>query len=230
MYECCDGSNKEVLSILLGYGQSPDFIKKSLWWMSKELNNTEYTVIVIDDGKCGNISREVENYVARICSKIIKINNEALLEYYKIDSITKSKKLAYAICEKFSSNKRIYSSPRSICYGKSFKSFCDQINSSDKVLQMRSYLIPTYVQEAISEYSSNFCNFLVKECKKHPIYNENYPEKSIDYITQGSIGSLNDKEVVFSEHECFYLEPKDPDPKEHLETINIEFIDKILEN
>jgi hypothetical protein len=35
---------------------------------------------------------------------------------------------------------------------------------------------------------------------------------------------------LFSEHEFFYLEPKEPDPKEHLETIDLELIDKILEN
>jgi hypothetical protein len=229
MYKCCDGSNKEVLSILLGYGQSPDVIKKSLWWISEELNNNQYNVIVIDDGQCGDIAKEMSNYVARICPKIISINNAALLEHYKIDSIRKSKKLAYAICEKFSSNKRVYISPRSICYGKSFKSFCDQIQD-DKVMQMRSYLVPLYVQEAISDYSSNFCNFLANECKKYPIYTENYPEKSIDYITQSTVDSLNNKEALFSEHECFYLEPKEPDPKEHLETIDLELIDKILEN
>jgi len=229
MYKCCDGSDKEVLSILLGYGQSPDVIKKSLWWISEELNNNEYNVIVIDDGQCGDIAKEMSNYVARICPKIININNSALLEHYKIDSIKKSKKLAYAICEKFSSNKRVYISPRSICYGQSFKSFCDQIQG-DKVVQMRSYLVPLYVQEAISDYSSNFCKFLADECKKYPIYNENYPEKSIDYITQSTVNSLDGKEILFSEHECFYLESKEPDPKEHLEIIDLELIDKILEN
>lgn len=229
MYECCDGSNKEVLSVLLGYGQSPDVIKKSLWWITKELNNSEYNVIAIDDGKCGDISKEMNNYVARICPKVIKINNDALLKYYNIDSITKSKKLAYAICEKFSSSKKVYISPRTICYGDLFKSFCDKIEPN-KILQMRSYLIPLYVQEAISEYSSNFCKFLVNECKKYPIYNENYPEKSIDYITQGTLDSLDNKEILFSSHECFYLEPKNPDPKEHLEKIDLELIDKILEN
>ena len=66
MYKCCDGSNKEVLSVLLGYGQSPDVIKKSLWWISENLNNNEYNVIAIDDGQCGDIAKEMSNYVARI--------------------------------------------------------------------------------------------------------------------------------------------------------------------
>lgn len=228
MSECCNGNNTEILSVIFGYTEDASFLKKSLWWITRDLKNTEAEAIIIDDGSCGNVKHELEKYEVRIKSKIIKINNSKLLEFYNIDSLQKSVKLSYAICEKFASNKKVFISPRTIAYNYCFKDFVNFMQN-DKVITMRTYKIPIHVQVGICEHSSNFNDFLSFECKKYPLYNEYYPAKKLDHITKAYCGSEIDKESIFLDYESYYIY-SDEHEKEHLDNINYDLIEKIVEN
>lgn len=228
MSQCCEGNNKEVLSILLGYAYSEDFVKKSLWWITRDLTNDLNKVIIVDDGKCGNIRQQLRDYETRIQYQIIKIDNNLLLQHFNIKSLKESPKLAYAICEKFAEQKRVCVSTRSICFDYSFKNFVEKI-SKDEVIEMKSYLIPKYIQEAIGEYSSNFCNFLALECSKYPLYEEFFPAKNDNYITRGYCNSKENKNIYFSDYKCYYFQMDDTNEVEKLENINLNLIDKIIE-
>lgn len=227
MSECCEGNNTEVLSIILGYATSSEMIKKSLWWITRDLKNTENEIIVVDDGNCGDIKKELEKYLSRTMIKIIKVNNDKLFKNFKISSLKQSPKLSYLICEKFSQEKKIRISSKTIFNNFSIVDFAKKINK-EKILEMKTFLIPLYIQEAITEYSSNFCNYLAKECKKFPIYDEDYPAKREDFITSGYIGNYQNKEKEFTEYECFYFESNDEE-KEHLNEIDLNLIEDILE-
>lgn len=227
MSECCGENNTEVLSILLGYADSAEMLKKSLWWITRDLKNNENQVIVIDDGKCGNIKKETDNYLSRVQVKILKVNNDKLFKNFNITSLKQSSKLAYAICDKYASSRKFKISPRTIFYN---FPICDFIKNTKntKVIEMRTFLIPLYVQNAITEYSSNFCSYLANECKKFPIYNEDYPAKKSDLITCSYIDNCENKEKEFLNYDCFYFESNEEE-KEHLKEIDLSLIENILE-
>lgn len=220
-------NNIEILNILMGYAQSTNFLKKSLWWITRELEKNKNKLLIVDDGECGDIEEVINYYITRINYKVIKIDNKKLKKVFGIDSLNESKNLGFKICEKFSSNKKIFISPRTICYNYNFNDFVNNINDQN-IIQMNTYLIPNYVQEAITEFSSNFCNLLASECKKFPLYTEEYPAKTSDFIVKSFVGEENGKQKVFLNQNCFYLETDKEIESDKIQEIDDNLIEDIL--
>lgn len=227
MSQCCEGNNEEILNILMGYAYSENNLKKSLWWITRDFLKKDSKVFIIDDGNCGNVRRELENHASRIDYQIIKIDNRLLVKNFKINNLDKSPKLAYAICNKFCSGKKIQINSKNICFNKSFKEFAENIDKY-KTIEMRTYLVPKYIQSAITDYSSNFCNLLAFECRKYPLYAEDFPAKNENFIVKGYCDSIDDKEKIFLDFESFHFET-DQEDTESLENIDLSLIDKVIE-
>lgn len=217
----------EVLNILMGYAQSDDVLKKSLWWITRNLKKPFNKVIIVDDGECGDIYKVIKNYAVRIQHQIIKIDNNKLKNIFNINSLNESKNLGFSICEKFSSDKKIFISPRTLCYNFNFDSFVQNINNNN-IIKMQTYMVPKYVQNAMTEHSANFCNLLAKECKKFPLYTQEFPAKTDDFIVKSYIGNNENKEETFLDYDCFYLEPNIEIESDKIKNIDKNLIDLIL--
>lgn len=228
MSDCCNGNNGEVLNILMGYAENYSLLIKSLWWITRNLTAKKNTVYVVDDGQCGDVKYSLENYFVNVNYKIIKINNNKLKEHFGIDSLKESKNLGFAICEKFSGKRKVFISPRTLCFPFNFDDFVSNINE-EEIIKMNTYLIPKHVQPALSEDAANFCNFLAKECRKYPINTNSFPPLSSDYVTKAYCDELKNKNEKFLEYDCFYIEPEDEVLSDKIENIDFDLIDKILD-
>ena len=83
---------------------------------------------------------------------------------------------------------------------------------------MNCYSMPLYVQAGLTDASSNFSSFLMKECFKFPIYSFEYPAKIADYTVKSFYDTEDNKEVKFLNLNCFFLETNDSCPQ-----IDVEF-------
>ncbi len=228
MSDCCNGNNGEVLNILMGYAENSSLITKSLWWITRKSSSKKYTVYVVDDGECGDLESSLRNYSIRTKYKIIKINNNKLKDYFGISSLKESRNLGFAICEKFSEKRKVFISPRTLCFPFNFDDFVSNMNE-EEIIKMNTYLIPKYVQPALSEDAANFCNFLAKECKKHPINTNLFPPLTSDYVTKAYYDESKNKIEKFLEYDCFYIEPENEVLSDKIENIDFDLIDKILD-
>jgi len=212
-------NSKEVLSVNLGFVKSSDHLRKSLWWITRDFTNTTLKVVIaIEDNEKSNDIIDILKACSIRCSwTIIKTKTEHLIETYGLKTYQESKSLAHKICDKFCTNKKIISSPQIIYGDNSFKEFADQINN-EFVNTMNCYSMPQYVQVGLTDASSNFSNFLMKECFKFPIYSFEYPAKIADYTVKSFYDTEDNKEVKFLNLNCFFLETNDSCPQ-----IDVEF-------
>lgn len=218
-------NSREVLSVNLGFVKSPDHLRKCLWWITRDFTNTTLKVVIaIEDNETSNDIIDVLKACSVRCSwTIIKTKTEHLMETYKLQTYQQSKSLAYKVCDKFCTNKKIIASPQVIYGDNCFKEFSDQINN-DFVNTMNCYSMPLYVQAGLTDASSNFSSFLMKECFKFPIYSFEYPAKIADYTVKSFYDTEDNKEVKFLNLNCFFLETNDSCPQ-----IDVEFNQSIID-
>ena len=212
-------NSREILSVNLGFVKSSDHLRKCLWWITKGFTNTTLKVVIaIEDNETSNDIIDVLKACSVRCSwTIIKTKSEHLMETYNLKTYQQSKSLAYKVCDKFCTNKKIVASPQIIYGDNCFKEFADQINNHF-VNTMNCYSMPLYVQAGLTDASSNFSSFLMKECFKFPIYSFEYPAKIADYTVKSFYDTEDNKEVKFLNLNCFFLETNDSCPQ-----IDVEF-------
>lgn len=212
-------NSREVLSVNLGFVKSSDHLRKCLWWITRDFTNTTLKVVIaIEDNETSNDIIDVLKACSVRCSwTIIKTKPEHLMETYNLKTYQQSKSLAYKVCDKFCTNKKIVASPQIIYGDNCFKEFADQINNHF-VNTMNCYSMPLYVQAGLTDASSNFSSFLMKECFKFPIYSFEYPAKIADYTVKSFYDTEDNKEVKFLNLNCFFLETNDSCPQ-----IDVEF-------
>ena len=212
-------NSREILSVNLGFVKSSDHLRKCLWWITRDFTNTTLKVVIaIEDNETSNNIIDVLKACSVRCSwTIIKTKPEHLMETYNLKTYQQSKSLAYKVCDKFCTNKKIVASPQIIYGDNCFKEFADQINNHF-VNTMNCYSMPLYVQAGLTDASSNFSSFLMKECFKFPIYSFEYPAKIADYTVKSFYDTEDNKEVKFLNLNCFFLETNDSCPQ-----IDVEF-------
>ena len=217
-------NNIEILTLNFGFVDSPDFIKKSLWWFTKNSKNTEIMMVAaIDNNEIAkDIIDNISCYSARISWKVIKTNTENLFNSYSIKSYGNSLSLSYRLCDKLSSKRKIITSQQMIYPKDTFHKFVSSMEET-KVKTINSYFMPKYVQEGLTDFSSNFCDFLARECKKYPINTEDYPPKNLDYSNRAFYENENDKEIEFIDGEVFYME-KDEIEQIEVKNENLDFL------
>lgn len=221
--------NSKILSVNFGFINSPELIKKSLWWISKNFQNKEIIAIgAIDDN---NISEEIiekiNYYAANISWKLIKTNSDVLARTYGIDSYGKSLDLSYKVCNKFSSKRKIITSQQIIYPYNVFHSFLNSMENN-KIKTINTYFMPKYVQEGLTDLSSNFSEYLAIECRKYPINTKDFPPKNIDYVAKCFYESEQEKEIDFVQGEAFYME-KDEIQQQEIKFENLDLlIDKTI--
>jgi len=228
MSDCCSKNSKEPINVCFGYSSSPEWIEKSLWWITRDYNNSRLNCIILDDGKCNNIESAFLTYISMTNYKILKFNEENLKSIAGITSFSESKNLAYAICNKLTSGIKVNISPKSICYNYFFKDMIEKINEN-QVLHVKNYMIPKYVHGAITTHSSNFCEYLAKECRKYPIYNESYPAKNVEYVTKAFYNDDKNKEIIFLDYECFNFEEENNIEYDKHEFLDESIVDKLIQ-
>ena len=81
-------NNIEILTLNFGFVDSPDFIKKSLWWITKNFKNTDIMMIAaIDNNEISDdIFEKISYYSSNISWKIIKTDTKKLFDSYSIKS------------------------------------------------------------------------------------------------------------------------------------------------
>lgn len=197
----------EVCSVNLGYVNCVDSLSKSLWWITRDFTSELLKIVLIVDKSENylNFINVLNNFSSRTSWTLLAIDGKILQTIYQIDSLRHSKSLAYKVCDTFCGPKKIVMSSNLIYGNNGFKSLCDSINHN-QVKTCETYMIPKYVQEGLTEMSSNFCEYLAKECRKFPVFTIDYPPKNIDYVPKFFIDNEEDKEVFFTKMEAFYLE------------------------
>ncbi|NBQ16686.1 hypothetical protein EBU24_00020 [bacterium] len=219
-------NSREVLSVNLGFVKSSDHLRKCLWWITRDFNNTSLKVVLaIEDNETSNeIIDVLKTYSARCSWSVIKTTTQHLLDTYNLNTYQQSKVLAHKICDKFCTNKKIVTSSQIIYGDNCFKEFADQINN-DSINTMNCYSMPLYVQVGLTDASSNLSNFLIKECLKFPIYNFEYPAKIADYTVKSFYETEDNKEIKFLDFKCFFLETNESP----LPQIEVEFNESTID-
>jgi hypothetical protein len=217
-------NNIEILTLNFGFVDSPNFIKKSLWWFTKNSKNTEIMMVAaIDNNEIAkDIIDNISCYSAGISWKIIKTNTENLLKSYSIKSFGNSLSLSYKICDKLSSKRKIITSQQMIYPKDTFENFVISMEET-KVKTINSYIMPKYVQEGLTDFSSNFSEYLARECRNYPINTKDYPPKNLDYSTKAFYENENDKDIEFIDGEVFYMD-KDEIEQVEIKDENLEIL------
>lgn len=216
MHDRTAKNNIEILTLNFGFVDSPDFIKKSLWWITKNFKNTDIMMVAaIDNNEISkDIIEKISYYSSSISWKVIKTDTQKLFDSYSIKSYGNSLYLSYKICDKLSSKRKIITSQKMIYPKETFDNLAVCIEDK-KVKTINSYLMPKYVQEGLTDFSSNFSEYLARECRNYPINTKDYPPKNLDYSTKAFYENENDKDIDFIDGEVFYME------KDEIEQIEI---------
>jgi hypothetical protein len=217
-------NNIEILTLNFGFVDSPDFIKKSLWWITKNFKNTDIMMIAaIDNNEISDdIFEKISYYSSNISWKIIKTDTKKLFDSYSIKSYGNSLSLSYKVCDKLSSKRKIITSQKIIYPKDTFDNFVISMEHV-KVKTINSYFMPKYVQEGLTDFSSNFSEYLARECRKYPINTIDYPPKNLDYSTKAFYENENNKDVEFIDGEVFYME-KDEIEQIEIKNENLDFL------
>ena len=195
----------QILSVNLGFVHCHKLLQKSLWWITRDYNNKNLKVVLTCENNHEEILNVLNKYSTRCSWLLVKTTPDYLKSNYNIQSYSQSIRLSYDICNNFCTSKKVISSPQIIFGNNCFKQYVDLIEN-DSIISMNCFMMPDYVQVGLTESSSNMCEFLAKECRKFPIYNNDYPAKKIDYEVKVFYETELEKTIKFSNFECFYLD------------------------